>query len=98
MATATVTGQKVGKVVQVIGPVVDVEFAGGELPAIYSAVRIISEAGAPGDGIHAIAEGGQHPGGNPAPTEALKAADGMRPGRKGVDTGAPAPTPRGSRA
>ena len=35
--------QKVGKVVQVIGPVVDIEFEGGHLPAIYNAVRITSE-------------------------------------------------------
>ena len=34
--------QKVGKVVQVIGPVVDVEFEGGHLPEIYNAVRIKS--------------------------------------------------------
>ncbi len=38
MAVATET--KVGKVVQIIGPVVDIEFAGGHLPAIYNAVRI----------------------------------------------------------
>ena len=35
MAVATET--KVGKVVQIIGPVVDIEFAGGHLPAIYNA-------------------------------------------------------------
>ena len=35
----TATAQKVGKVVQVIGPVVDIQFE-GELPAIYNAVRI----------------------------------------------------------
>ena len=34
---------KTGKVVQVIGPVVDIEFAGGTLPAIYNAVRITGE-------------------------------------------------------
>ena len=32
--------QKIGKVVQVIGPVVDIEFEGGHLPAIYNAVKI----------------------------------------------------------
>ena len=35
----------VGKVVQVIGPVVDVEFEGGHLPAIYNALRISRDAG-----------------------------------------------------
>ncbi len=42
MATAapTATDKKTGKVVQVIGPVVDIEFEAGHLPAIYNAVRI----------------------------------------------------------
>ena len=53
--------QKVGKVVQVIGPVVDVEFAGGHLPAIYNAVRIVSE---PGD---ARRRDRRHRGGRAAP-------------------------------
>ena len=35
---------KVGKVVQVIGPVVDIEFEGGQLPDIYNAVRITGAA------------------------------------------------------
>ncbi len=43
MAVAT---SKVGKVVQVIGPVVDIEFEGGHLPAIYNAVRITSDGDA----------------------------------------------------
>ncbi|MBN1224289.1 MAG: F0F1 ATP synthase subunit beta, partial [Candidatus Aminicenantes bacterium] len=36
--------EKIGKVVQVIGPVVDVEFKDGELPEIYNAIRITDEA------------------------------------------------------
>ncbi|MQY60453.1 F0F1 ATP synthase subunit beta, partial [bacterium] len=35
--------KKIGKVVQVIGPVVDIEFKNVELPGIYNAIRIISE-------------------------------------------------------
>jgi len=35
--------EKIGKVVQVIGPVVDIEFKNVELPGIYNAIRIISE-------------------------------------------------------
>ena len=58
-ATATPAAQKVGKVVQIIGPVVDVEFEGGHLPEIYSAVRIVSE---PGDTetVDVVAEVEQH--------------------------------------
>jgi len=42
MATATAPqiGKRVGKIVQIIGPVVDVEFEAGHLPAIYNALRI----------------------------------------------------------
>ena len=44
MATATATKQQVGRIVQIIGPVVDVEFEAGHLPAIYNALRIHTEA------------------------------------------------------
>ena len=40
MAKVAITAQKIGKVVQVIGPVVDIEFEGGELPEIYNAVHV----------------------------------------------------------
>ena len=48
MATAVATEQKIGKVVQVIGPVVDVEFEGGHLPQIYNAVKIMPSGGEQG--------------------------------------------------
>ena len=38
---ATETTQHVGKVVQIIGPAVDIEFSGGYLPAIYNAIRVV---------------------------------------------------------
>src|SRR6476661_2346154 len=41
---ATATQQQVGKIVQIIGPVVDVEFEAGHLPAIYNALRISADA------------------------------------------------------
>ena len=43
MATATETKQQVGRIVQIIGPVVDVEFDAGHLPQIYNALHIQSE-------------------------------------------------------
>ena len=43
MANAAGTDAKVGRVVQVIGPVVDVEFDGGHLPPIYNALHIKSD-------------------------------------------------------
>jgi F-type H+/Na+-transporting ATPase subunit beta len=89
---AVATGTKVGKVVQVIGPVVDVEFEGGHLPAIYNAVRIT------GDGaqkIDVIAEVEQHLGENRVRTVAMKPTDGMQRGMQAIDTGAPISMPVG---
>jgi F-type H+-transporting ATPase subunit beta len=94
-ATETATAQKVGKVVQVIGPVVDVEFAGGHLPAIYNAVRIVSDAKDAGDKIDVIAEVEQHLGENRVRTVAMKPTDGMRRGMSVIDTGAPISMPVG---
>ena len=62
MAT-TATAQRTGRVVQVIGPVIDIEFAGG-LPEIYSAVRVVSEGGKGVEKIDVVAEVEQHLGEN----------------------------------
>src|SRR3989337_1668496 len=86
MATAVEKAQKVGKVVQVIGPVVDIEFEGGHLPEIYNAVRITSE-GKGGQAIDVIVEVEQHLGENRVRTVAMKPTDGMQRGMEAVDTG-----------
>ncbi len=95
MATATATAQNVGRVVQVIGPVVDVEFEGGHLPAIYNAVRITNETTGAGS-IDVIAEVEQHLGENRVRTVAMKPTDGMQRGMKAIDTGAPITMPVGA--
>jgi F-type H+/Na+-transporting ATPase subunit beta len=94
MATATATEAKVGKVVQIIGPVVDVEFADGHLPEIYNAVRIVSD---PGDAakVDVVSEVEQHLGENRVRTVARKPTDGLRRGMRVVDTGAPISMPVG---
>src|SRR5262245_13521016 len=88
MATAAEV-KKVGKVVQIIGPVVDVEFEGGHLPEIYNAVRIQSKD------IDVIVEVEQHLGENRVRTVAMKPTDGMQRGMDAVDTGAPISMPVG---
>src|SRR5215472_9538145 len=93
-ATAAATAQKVGKVVQVIGPVVDVEFEGGHLPAIYNAVRIVSDAGDK-ETFDVVSEVEQHLGENRVRTVAMKPTDGLRRGMRVVDTGAPISMPVG---
>ena len=94
--SATATNTQPGKIVQVIGPVVDVEFEGGHLPEIYNAVHIVSEAGDAGDAIDVVAEVEQHLGENRVRTVAMKPTDGMRRGMRVIDTGAPISMPVGS--
>jgi F-type H+/Na+-transporting ATPase subunit beta len=87
---------QIGKIVQVIGPVVDVEFSAGQLPAIYNALRIQSDAKSGSDAIDVIAEVEQHLGENRVRTVAMKPTDGMRRGMQAVDTGAPISMPVGT--
>jgi F-type H+-transporting ATPase subunit beta len=98
-ATATVqnapgTAQRTGKVVQVIGPVIDVEFTEG-LPAIYNAVRIVSDGSDGSEKVDVIAEVEQHLGENRVRTVAMKPTDGMTRGMTAIDTGAPISVPVG---
>ena len=86
---------RTGKVVQVIGPVIDIEFTGG-LPEIYNAVRIVSEARPGVEKIDVVAEVEQHLGENRVRTVAMKPTDGMRRGMQAVDTGAPISMPVGT--
>ena len=90
----TATAQKVGKVVQVIGPVIDIEFPEG-LPEIYNAVRIVSEGGVGVEKIDVVAEVEQHLGENRVRAVAMKPTDGMTRGMSVVDTGAPISVPVG---
>jgi F-type H+-transporting ATPase subunit beta len=85
---------RTGKVVQVIGPVIDVEFTGG-LPEIYNAVRIVSEAKPGVEAIDVVAEVEQHLGENRVRTVAMKPTDGMTRGMEVIDTGAPIKVPVG---
>jgi F-type H+/Na+-transporting ATPase subunit beta len=85
MAVAEAVATKVGKVVQVIGPVVDIEFADGHLPAIYNAVRV---SGNSGDvDVDVIVEVEQHLGENRVRTVAMKPTDGLQRGMMATDLG-----------
>jgi F-type H+-transporting ATPase subunit beta len=94
MATAVASDKKVGKVVQIIGPVLDVEFEGGHLPEIYNAIRIVTESKEAG-AIDVVAEVEQHLGENRVRAVAMKPTDGMQRGMKAIDTGAPISVPVG---
>ncbi len=89
----TDTDSKAGKIVQVIGPVVDVEFEGGHLPPIYNALHITGGIGE--NAIDLIAEVEQHLGEGRVRAVAMTATDGMQRGMAAVDTGAPISVPVG---
>jgi F-type H+-transporting ATPase subunit beta len=84
---------KVGKVVQIIGPVVDIEFADGHLPAIYNALRITGKAG--DVEVDVIVEVEQHLGENRVRTVAMKPTDGLQRGMVATDQGGPISMPVG---
>jgi len=94
MAVAAAT--RIGKVVQIIGPVVDIEFPDGHLPDIYNAVRVTGKFGdRPEDAIDIIVEVEQHLGENRVRTVAMKPTDGLQRGMTATDQGAPISMPVG---
>ncbi len=88
-------GERVGKVVEVIGPVVVVAFEGTELPPIYNAVRIVSEGFDVPEPLNVIAEVEQHLGEGRAKCVAMSPTDGMVRGMKVTDLGEPISVPVG---
>src|SRR6266446_2648339 len=86
--------KKVGKIDQVIGPVLDVEFEAGHLPEIYNALRIKTNTRETGD-IDVIAEVEQHLGENRVRAVAMKPTDGMQRGMQVIDLGGPISMPVG---
>jgi F-type H+-transporting ATPase subunit beta len=84
-----------GRVVQVIGPVVDVEFPAGKLPTILNAVRIVDDEKLSTVPIDIITEVAQHLGENRVRCISMKPADGLVRGMKAIDTGAPITIPVG---
>lgn len=83
----------VGRVIQVIGPVVDVEFPPEHLPAIYNAIKIQGQAGEVK--VSLTAEVMQHLGDNTVRAVAMSSTDGLTRGMEAVDSGAPIKIPVG---
>ena len=82
-----------GKIVQVVGPVVDIEFQGQELPAIYNAI-VIEDKNEQRD-IKLTVEVMQHLGDHVVRAVAMSSTDGLRRGMAARDTGAPIKVPVG---
>src|SRR6478736_3123658 len=95
MANEDTKTQRVGKVIQVIGPALDIEFEEGHLPAIYNAIRIVDNGELGKVPIDVVAEVANHIGENQVRCIAMKPTDGMVRGMKAIDTGAPISVPVG---
>jgi len=91
------TQQVEGRVIQVIGPVVDVEFPDQHLPAIYNAVRIVDDGTKGAEAIDIIVEVAQHLGESQARCIALQPTDGLVRGMTAHDTGEGITTPVGKK-
>jgi len=89
--------QTIGRIVQVIGPVVDVEFDTDSLPELYNAIEIRGKTDA-GDTIRVVCEVQQHIGRNQVRAVAMSTTDGVVRGMEALDTGAAISVPVGAPA
>jgi F-type H+-transporting ATPase subunit beta len=85
------TEKNQGYVTQIIGPVLDIEFPAGDLPAIYSAIKIETA-----DGLGNIVEVQQLLGDNKVRAVSMRSTDGLKRGVEAVDLGAPISVPVGT--
>ncbi|MBS1706847.1 MAG: F0F1 ATP synthase subunit beta [Armatimonadetes bacterium] len=81
-----------GKVIQVIGPVVDIRFSANQLPEIYNAIEIKDDS----RGISVVVEVAQHLGDDIVRTVAMSSTDGLVRGMEAADTGEPIKVPVGN--
>jgi F-type H+/Na+-transporting ATPase subunit beta len=93
MATTAAT-TKVGRITQIIGPVIDVEFTGGSMPQIYNALKVEGKNEAGAD-VSVTCEVQQLLGGNQVRAVAMSTTDGLVRGMSVNDTGAPIMVPVG---
>ncbi len=84
------TKKNIGFVSQIIGPVLDIVFPSGNLPPIYSALKIETE-----DGIGNVVEVQQLLGDNKVRAVSMRSTDGLKRGAEAVDLGAPISVPVG---
>src|SRR5918911_1507254 len=84
-----------GKVVQVAGPAVDCEFPEGQIPLVYTAIRVTSEGFDVPEPIDIICEAQQHIGEGRVRTVALQPTEGLVRGMKAISLGHPVEVPVG---
>ncbi len=86
MSATTASQENFGRVKQVIGPVVDVEFGPGKLPPIYSAIKVTNKAVSEKE-WNLVLEVAQHLGENTVRCISMEATEGLTRGQKAMDTG-----------
>ena len=87
--------ENIGKVIQVAGPAVDVQFAEGNMPPIYEALKVVSEGFTVPTPISVILEVQQHLGEGRVRCVAMQPTDGMVRGMKAISQGGPISVPVG---
>src|SRR5512140_992612 len=92
---ASSNGVVVGKVVQVSGPAVDCEFPEGQIPLLYTAIRVTSEGFTVPEPIDIICEAQQHIGEGRVRTIALQPTEGLVRGMNAISLGKPVEVPVG---
>ncbi|OKH33483.1 F0F1 ATP synthase subunit beta [[Phormidium ambiguum] IAM M-71] len=92
---ATTEKTNIGRITQIIGPVVDVEFSSGKMPQIYNALRIQGKNEA-GQDVSVTCEVQQLLGDNQVRAVSMSTTDGLIRGMEAVDTGAPISVPVGA--
>src|SRR5215472_18285182 len=87
--------ENVGKVIQIAGPAVDVQFSEAAMPPIYESLRVTSEGFNVPTPIDVILEVQQHIGEGRVRCVAMEPTDGMVRGMKAIDLGGPIQVPVG---
>jgi len=87
--------ERVGRVIQISGPAVDVQFVEGAMPPIYQALKVVSEGFTVPNPINVILEVQQHLGEGRVRCVAMEATEGMVRGMKAIDQGGPISVPVG---
>ena len=83
-----------GRIIQIMGPVIDINFEGGELPALYNAIHLKSPEN---ENETIVLEVAQHLGDNSVRTVSMHPTDGLVRGQEAVDTGGPITVPVGEK-
>src|SRR5260370_19799619 len=89
--------ERIGRVIQISGPAVDVQFVEGAMPPIYQALRVVSDGFTVPNPVNVILEVQQHLGEGRVRCVAMEATEGMVRGMKAIDQDGPISVPVGRR-